>query len=330
MPRKCCSHCPRRSSGSVSLAHPITSCIERFVTAKKFHAENLQHQPLPDRVDDAIFSASVRAEDPYMCEAVKRCQRIVPRRQPGRRKDLPRSSHYGPALGCKRPTTYMDLAICWETPPDPAYEPRRAPHIDGSDGGPAPAVFTLVQQPEPKVDVHNGSIPGLEKGDEEHEETEATRNRCCQDCDKCLKDRGKADSEAKEVMLCKSLDSMNLTDERSNASKTRRANSQRHCLGCPQLSKAEAPARTTRSALCPRKPVKSNGLPSRLQVPRPRTPYARRTFCIDSLAPPFSVVAGCRDTDYPEHWRLTSIYRQSYRNPKKMRETRTLLKYDRT
>lgn len=39
----------------------------------------------------------------------------------------------------------MDLAICWETPIDPEYEPRRALHIDGSDGGPAPAVFSLVQ-----------------------------------------------------------------------------------------------------------------------------------------------------------------------------------------
>ena len=39
----------------------------------------------------------------------------------------------------------MDLAICWETPIDPEYEPRRSLHIDGSDGGPAPAIFTLVQ-----------------------------------------------------------------------------------------------------------------------------------------------------------------------------------------
>ena len=52
---------------------------------------------------------------------------------------------FGPALGCKKPETFMDLAICWETPIDPEYEPRRALHIDGSDGGAAPAVFSLVQ-----------------------------------------------------------------------------------------------------------------------------------------------------------------------------------------
>ena len=53
-------------------AEAVASCYERFATAKKFHAENLQHQPLPDRVDDAIFTRNARATDPCMCDAVKR------------------------------------------------------------------------------------------------------------------------------------------------------------------------------------------------------------------------------------------------------------------
>jgi len=66
-----------------------------------------------------------------------------------------------------------------------------------------------------------------------------------------------------------------------------------------------------------------NGLPPmKMTVPRPRTPFARRTFCIDTLAPPFSVVNGCRDTDYPEHWRLMSVYQQSYKNPQKRKARR--------
>ena len=54
-------------------------------------------------------------------------------------------------------------------------------------------------------------------------------------------------------------------------------------------------------------------------VPRPRTPFARRSFCIDTLAPPFSVMHGCRGADYPEHWRLMSVYQQSYKNPYRRR-----------
>lgn len=66
--------------------------------------------------------------------------------------------------------------------------------------------------------------------------------------------------------------------------------------------------------------ARKNGLPPmKMTVPRPRTPFARRAFCIDTLAPPFSVVNGCRDADYPEHWRLMSVYQQSYRNPQKRR-----------
>ena len=39
-----------------SIPEHTDSCIDRFEIAKKFHAENLQHQPLPDKVDDRIFT----------------------------------------------------------------------------------------------------------------------------------------------------------------------------------------------------------------------------------------------------------------------------------
>lgn len=57
----------------------------------------------------------------------------------------------------------MDLAICWETPVNPNYEPRKSIHIDGTDGGSAPAVFNLVQHDPSKVDVREGSIPGCKR-----------------------------------------------------------------------------------------------------------------------------------------------------------------------
>ena len=55
----------------------------------------------------------------------------------------------------------MDLAICWETPIDPQYEPQKSIHIDGTDGGPAPSIFTLVPSSDTsKIDVRDGCIPG--------------------------------------------------------------------------------------------------------------------------------------------------------------------------
>lgn len=91
----------------------------------------------------------------------------------------------------------------------------------------------------------------------------------------------------------------------------------RNCAPCHCKGDRMRRARCVHSA--PNRPcknVKRNGLPTKVMVPRPRTPYAKRNFCIDSLTPPFSIVEGSRDADYPEHWRLMSVYQQSYRNPK--------------
>lgn len=49
----------------------------------------------------------------------------------------------------------MDLAICWEIPVNPVYEPRKPTHVDGSNGGNAPAIFTLIHR---NPDVSCGCI----------------------------------------------------------------------------------------------------------------------------------------------------------------------------
>jgi len=66
-------------------------------------------------------------------------------------------------------------------------------------------------------------------------------------------------------------------------------------------------------------PCKNRQSSARMMVSRPRTPFAKRTFCIDTLTPPFSVMKGYRDTDYPEHWRLLTVQQQSYRHPQRRR-----------
>ncbi|KRT81131.1 hypothetical protein AMK59_5357 [Oryctes borbonicus] len=50
----------------------------------------------------------------------------------------------------------------------------------------------------------------------------------------------------------------------------------------------------------------------RLKIPKQRDPYSNTNYHINSLAPPFSFQSGKRH-EYPNHWRLASIYQHSYK-----------------
>ncbi|KAM8720963.1 hypothetical protein ACLKA7_006926 [Drosophila subpalustris] len=51
-----------------------------------------------------------------------------------------------------------------------------------------------------------------------------------------------------------------------------------------------------------------------LVVPRPRQPYAKKNYDIDTLVPPFrSQGGGAGQGGYPEHWRLASVYQHAYK-----------------
>ncbi|KAH8396128.1 hypothetical protein KR222_003730, partial [Zaprionus bogoriensis] len=51
-----------------------------------------------------------------------------------------------------------------------------------------------------------------------------------------------------------------------------------------------------------------------LVVPRPRQPYAKKNYDIDTLVPPFrSQAGGAGQGGYPEHWRLASVYQHAYK-----------------
>lgn len=56
----------------------------------------------------------------------------------------------------------MDLAICWDyRPMNPADEPKRPVHVDGSNGSVAPAVFTLVKTPRDDKPLQSGRSAGV-------------------------------------------------------------------------------------------------------------------------------------------------------------------------
>ncbi|XP_049794932.1 another transcription unit protein-like [Schistocerca nitens] len=48
------------------------------------------------------------------------------------------------------------------------------------------------------------------------------------------------------------------------------------------------------------------------KVPRPRAPFAKRCYSIDTLTPPFSLWPG-QQGGYPEHWRLASVYQHAFK-----------------
>ncbi|CAG9819885.1 unnamed protein product [Phaedon cochleariae] len=60
----------------------------------------------------------------------------------------------------------------------------------------------------------------------------------------------------------------------------------------------------------PHKTVSRSRYP--LRVPKQKDPYMLKNYVIDSLAPPFSLQKAKRQ-DYPEHWRLATVYQHSYK-----------------
>lgn len=50
------------------------------------------------------------------------------------------------------------------------------------------------------------------------------------------------------------------------------------------------------------------------KIPKPKQPYARKNYTIDTLAPPFACWrGGAGQGGYPEHWRLASVYQHAYK-----------------
>lgn len=51
-----------------------------------------------------------------------------------------------------------------------------------------------------------------------------------------------------------------------------------------------------------------------IKIPKPKDPYAKKNYVIDTLAPPFACwKGGAGQGGYPEHWRLSSVYQQAYK-----------------
>lgn len=50
-----------------------------------------------------------------------------------------------------------------------------------------------------------------------------------------------------------------------------------------------------------------------LRVPKQKTPFAKKNYAIRTLTPPFSIWPQTTGYDYPDHWRLASVYQHAYK-----------------
>ncbi|XP_055389815.1 uncharacterized protein LOC129618824 [Condylostylus longicornis] len=168
---------------------PIIPAKYNFQIARKMHAENLEHQPLPDRITDEQFkkleaqgynfpgfaldfvpkptAVGVGAYNvgPTHCTKMKiyRPQTcgVVPK---------PLSRYNKQYINVHRPGTsvvdkkmgQMDLAICWDfRPADSNDEPKWTRHIDGTEDDAGPAVFQIVTTPRSPKPNETGRSGGV-------------------------------------------------------------------------------------------------------------------------------------------------------------------------
>lgn len=233
--------------------------------------------------------------------------------------------------------TPIDLAICWDLcPENPEDEPKPPTHIDGSNGSQAPAVFSLVHTPKdnlketPKCDGVHSCGPIFDHGARPNQEKDF------------IFDRPKTSSSTKSTSHQKReraksaqdlLQEVPQQDRRSHHHKSSPNLNEpcvqhsckklggRLCVAC-ELKKA--PKNNDKQNKCHEE--KPSGLSQQKYVsrmPKIKRPYRPLKYWINSLAPPFSFQKHRGRDDYPEHWRLTTVYQHSYK-PMQLRK-RSLL-----
>lgn len=52
-----------------------------------------------------------------------------------------------------------------------------------------------------------------------------------------------------------------------------------------------------------------------IRIPKPKIPFIKKNYTIGTLAPPFSIWPKTAGYDYPDHWRLASVYQHSFKPP---------------
>lgn len=210
----------------------------------------------------------------------------------------------------QKDVTPIELAICWDMrPEDPRDEPKRTKHIDGSNGSAAPAVFQIVHSPKE-------NSPPIEDSPLWKQKLYASKRRS-------------ASTDSLYVNVSNGRHLLgSAPDLRGRSSSSKRCTA---CAPKPNSAPIGPPARTHeeyKMAFKAGNPKSggstcSSGSKASINVPKQREPYAKRNYDINSLSPPFSMARSGSSSgsciQYPEHWRLATVYQHSYKNPSSQR-----------
>lgn len=401
----------KNNSNRKKVSSPIVAAIKNFQLAKKLHKDNLEHDPLPDTITNSFYKKMQmlrnQNKDPglalneenfatgvgwkgYPGYGPTRCTKLkvyrpktsVPKNLSDAANERPNSVN---SFDLKwrfirqRKVTPMELAIYWDlTPENPQDEPKRTPHIDGSNGSLAPAVFTLVPSPKEEskensrkssVDKNNGGyncgtlfekrpIKGCDEKDFILDRPKTSGNfekrRFSRDSIKSgdsnaakraksaynINKTNKIDEGGNETCsnCCEKTENLlennrnvhhQSTPNLSECGSNKKLPISRQCVSCElkKISLRDAQSNRNKNeykmafkAGVPQNYVSNNRLACynrnnarrNFKVPKQKDPYCDRNYAIRSLAPPFSLQKDKRQ-DYPEHWRLATVYQHSYK-----------------
>lgn len=364
----------------------IIDAIANFNLAKKLHSENLEHEPLPDMLTDALYrklqmqkygkDPGLALEDsprvtgigwkgypgygPTRCTKLKvfRPKTAMQGKQEEKRDGRPNSvSSFDKRWRFikQNKVTPIELAICWDLAPvDAADEPKPPTHIDGSNGSLAPAVFSLVHTPKgdekddisskssrktssvsskcnceplfenlPKNDTTNEALPFLDRAktartNQSRSSNSSKKSRARSACDLQQHDNNN-NSTLKKNDINKS--SPNLHNANQANRHIKKWPHSRFCTACEMrnLKVKEKPKPEYKMAFKAGIPQPQRSVSTVektklfIKIPRPKDPYRKRNYCINSLAPPFSLQKDRKQGGYPDHWRLATVYQQSYK-----------------
>lgn len=221
--------------------------------------------------------------------------------------------------------TPIQLAVCWDlTPENPVDEPKRTPHIDGSNGSQAPAVFTLVApdkegettEVEEKCDglhppiAHEQPLAKVSP----HKRSKSAYSRIIAD-----KPKSTISSSTQNTSKATKSSSSYKTVEYCSQECRKYGGRTRNCVACElknvkirEVVRPKSEYKMAFRAGVPQAKVSIVIGRADIRVPQLRDPYQEKAYCIQTLAPPFSL-QNFKRQDYPEHWRLATVYQHSYK-----------------
>lgn len=154
---------------------PLSNVYSNAMIAKTLAKENLLHQSLPDKVDDhmhrkcddhefknttAVACKCYGVPGPTQCSKLK-VYHPKTQREAAKSPSNDRCPVDSVKADKKEFYSDIDYALCWDLCPPGHPEHKKTPHIDGSNGSLAPAVFSLVPSRDPSPCLYEPKRDGL-------------------------------------------------------------------------------------------------------------------------------------------------------------------------